>query len=122
MRSHRSRTPYPFVLSPGGSMSKDEASNLYFDKLSTNGLVSVRCHFALKRQNQQHQSLFENVRLQAGDKLRRLIAVDAGDVADMGDGMARLTVAQKIFDAAQQQGSGNILCIGNRTACQRRSG
>jgi hypothetical protein len=34
------RTPYPFVLSPGGSISKDEGSNLYAGKLSTNGFVS----------------------------------------------------------------------------------
>jgi hypothetical protein len=32
------QAPYPFVL----SLSKDEASNLYFDKLSTNGFVSFK--------------------------------------------------------------------------------
>jgi hypothetical protein len=55
----RNITPSPFVLSPGGSMSKDETSNLCFDRLSTNGFLFQSVSSSAKSQR-LHNALWQS--------------------------------------------------------------
>ena len=66
--------------------------------------------------------LAENLRLQPRNKRRRLGLVNPCYLDDMGNCLARLAIAQEIFDAAQQQCRRNILCIGRIANRQCGSG